>query len=189
MNRRDLMIAAAAASLATIATPALAIPSRITWVGDAASHPQALMVTKALHEMMAAGVMYTTGEAYLDRTIKLTDARFEVRRGGYIWSWINGDMAEGGLVIAAYERGVFLGETFIATSINYEECWQRPKPPEYPDYFLKRWHTPYEEEYTKSERRRIVSSQQLEAQLPKDHFDYDMRWLVQTIKQEGASAA
>ena len=177
MNRRDMITA----SLAAMAVPILPKVEylrsmKIAWFEGATKSEFADLAGSWCRKHMDEGIMYMTSEVF-DMQIKLEDPAFTVRPGRPLWSWMTGDMDRDGLTIDIWEKGIPISQTFVATSINYEEYWGEPMPADMPLYHVRRPHLTYER------------WKEIEDFLPKGHIDYDMRWLETLAKQRKERAA
>lgn len=194
IDRRQLLVAALSAPVLAMPLSAVAASRIITWEPGALGNRHALMVGRTLHEVLRERVLYMSGEfTGMGRRIDLIEPRFVVRPSDVVFHPTRGFRYEDVLEVEFFERGVRLGQSFMVSHGDYEAYWEKPKPAEYPDYYLRSVHVPYDD----SERGRspwkihdsdwnVVEEREppayetvkgIEDKLGRDAIGFDTRWI------------
>lgn len=196
MNRRDILIAALAAPIATMPLPALASSRRITWQPGTLQSPYAALAGKTALQLTRDGVIYTTDE-FIGHRIKLIDPSFVVAPSDILFHPTRGFRYMPSLELEVYERGVLIGRSIMASNGDYEAYYEKPKPADQPDFWFRSIHTPYDNKGMSNHERpvvfdirdenwKVVENRQrppyitypaLEEALGKDAVDFDDRLL------------
>jgi hypothetical protein len=194
MDRRTLLLSlgavalplpalAAKTSMVWMPPPATHIAHRLTvgreiirkwdviWFGGAHENPHAELVRAWIKEAADAGILYCSGDTYMERTVRLEDTTFAVRARGKVWNYLTGYTDEDGLEITITEGAAkFAPIGILDTEGNTLGIPNR--------YYVRKPVVRYEED---RELRFALGDDPLGYHSKTTKLGYDMRWLHDAV--------